>query len=431
MRDDPHGLGRRFHAGIDIAIHSGADPNVRTIAGGQVIGTLTTAESGGFGNAVAIRTPDGYIEQYNHLESIGVTVGEVIQPGTSIGGQGSTGKSTGPHIDFMVYKPEVSDDEWGRGGYEQLTINPRDYMGMVLTLQEAPRNTGVMSAPANLQAIPGDATLQEAVNIFQANWNRHVPQGVLVGNGFVESPSTAYTGASPQRASRASIFRSSYIAPGNVQVHNDPANNYGYAALAEDREYRIALARTASRLNIPAMWLADVIDYETIGTHSPSIDNGLSFTGSGAPCTGLIQFCDIGGLADLAEEWGTRSLWAVSQRLKVMSRAEQLEWVGWWLGRYSNGGRDLETIEDLYSLINGGTGALQASLSRRERIQDRNGRLPEHFAKFGNRVGRRYQTSYDRLEGGAGSIHTGLVAGCSECQRHMNLWNKVEPHYPP
>jgi len=426
IREHPIFGGQRFHTGIDIAIDGSSDPNVRTIAGGQV---LFTGWISGWGNSVAVRTPDGFIEQYNHLDSYGVAEGEVIQPGTSVGGQGYTGNATGPHIDFVVWKPETTDEQFGYDAVNW-TMNPREYMAMTHSIQEAPRNTGVAASPVTLSSIPADANTQELVEIFRSNWDRHVAQGVQTSNGFVESSSTAYTTASPQRPSRASIFRSSYINRGNVQVHNDPANNYGYAALANNREYRIALARTASRLNIPAMWLADVIDLETAGTHSPRAQNGISFAGTGLPCTGLIQWCDHAGMQDLAD-WNGLSLGAMHGRLLASTHEQQLEYVYQWLARYSNNGKDLETIEDLYALINGGQEALALSSARRQGVADRNNNLPGHFATLGNRAGRRYQTSYDRLQGGAGNIHYVRIQGCSECERHLNLWNKVEPHYEP
>jgi murein DD-endopeptidase MepM/ murein hydrolase activator NlpD len=58
----------------------------------------------GFGNSIRITHPEGYISHYAHLSrfSKGLSAGKKVDQGDVIGYVGSTGYSTGPHLDFRV-----------------------------------------------------------------------------------------------------------------------------------------------------------------------------------------------------------------------------------------------------------------------------------------------------------------------------------------
>jgi len=58
--------------------------------------------SGGYGNMVMIDHGNGYQTVYAHLNSINVSCGQSVYQGQVIGGCGSTGKSTGPHLHFEI-----------------------------------------------------------------------------------------------------------------------------------------------------------------------------------------------------------------------------------------------------------------------------------------------------------------------------------------
>lgn len=63
----------------------------------------------GFGNRVEIRHADGSTTAYNHLETVLPAVGTKVSQGQIIGTVGSTGVSTGPHLDFQVYPDGIND----------------------------------------------------------------------------------------------------------------------------------------------------------------------------------------------------------------------------------------------------------------------------------------------------------------------------------
>ena len=92
--------GSRMHQGVDFA-HPNANEPVTIIQPGVVdLGF----DAGGWGNWVAIKHNDGAETLYGHFSKVNVKKGQKIEAGTVIGNQGSTGRSTGPHIHFE-YRP--------------------------------------------------------------------------------------------------------------------------------------------------------------------------------------------------------------------------------------------------------------------------------------------------------------------------------------
>ena len=91
----------RAHEGIDYAAPIGTPVS----AVGD--GTVTKSQySGGYGNLVIIKHPNGYETYYGHLSKYGkgVKKGVRVKQGQVIGYVGSTGLSTGPHLDFRIKK---------------------------------------------------------------------------------------------------------------------------------------------------------------------------------------------------------------------------------------------------------------------------------------------------------------------------------------
>jgi murein DD-endopeptidase MepM/ murein hydrolase activator NlpD/ribosomal protein S18 acetylase RimI-like enzyme len=85
------------HPAIDIGAPMGAD--VVAADGGVVIYAGT---NGGYGNSVGIKHDNGMITYYNHLSAWNVNVGDTVAQGQQIANVGSTGISTGPHLDFKI-----------------------------------------------------------------------------------------------------------------------------------------------------------------------------------------------------------------------------------------------------------------------------------------------------------------------------------------
>ncbi|HPT32666.1 MAG TPA: peptidoglycan DD-metalloendopeptidase family protein [Prolixibacteraceae bacterium] len=92
---------RRPHFGVDYTAPKGTP--VVSIGDGVVI---EKGYHGGAGNAVKIKHNGVYTTQYMHLSGYGQGIfpGAHVTQGQVIGFVGSTGLSTGPHLDFRVYK---------------------------------------------------------------------------------------------------------------------------------------------------------------------------------------------------------------------------------------------------------------------------------------------------------------------------------------
>ncbi len=96
-----HPVLKRFrpHLGVDYAAPKGTP--VRAVADGQI---MWAGWKGAAGKTVQLRHGRGYVTSYLHLSRIGrgVRRGRQVRQGQVVGYVGSTGLSTGPHLDFRI-----------------------------------------------------------------------------------------------------------------------------------------------------------------------------------------------------------------------------------------------------------------------------------------------------------------------------------------
>ena len=97
----------RSHEGIDYAANAGTP--VRAIGSGTVI---FAGRKGGYGNAIDIRHPNGYVSRYGHMRAFarGIHRGTHVEIGQTIGYVGMTGLATGPHLHFEIIVHGVQRD---------------------------------------------------------------------------------------------------------------------------------------------------------------------------------------------------------------------------------------------------------------------------------------------------------------------------------
>ncbi|MGI0117374.1 peptidoglycan DD-metalloendopeptidase family protein [Zooshikella sp. RANM57] len=98
-RTDPITGRRSFHGGIDFAAKHGE--NVLVVASGVV---TFSGRKNGYGNVVEVNHGAGLVTLYAHNSALLVDVGDIVEKGQSIALVGSTGRSTGPHVHFEVFK---------------------------------------------------------------------------------------------------------------------------------------------------------------------------------------------------------------------------------------------------------------------------------------------------------------------------------------
>lgn len=104
-RDDPFGNGLRLHAGVDLAAVEGqrvfaATDGVVTFAGWR----------GGYGLHVELKHDGGVITRYAHLSDVDVRRGVRVARGQAVGRAGSTGRATGPHLHFEMWRAGLPVD---------------------------------------------------------------------------------------------------------------------------------------------------------------------------------------------------------------------------------------------------------------------------------------------------------------------------------
>jgi murein DD-endopeptidase MepM/ murein hydrolase activator NlpD len=101
---------KQFHAGIDIAGERGTD--VVAPAQGKVV---FSGSRGPLGKCIIIDHGYGIRTEYGHSDGFYVKVGDIVQRGQRIAALGNTGRSTGPHLHYVV---EVKGK----------AVNPLDYI---------------------------------------------------------------------------------------------------------------------------------------------------------------------------------------------------------------------------------------------------------------------------------------------------------------
>jgi murein DD-endopeptidase MepM/ murein hydrolase activator NlpD len=99
MRRHPLDGRRRMHHGVDFASGTG-----RVVAAAGEGFVVRAGWMGGYGLVVEVRHPGDLTTRYGHLSAILCSPGDAVDPGQPLGLVGRTGRATGPHLHFEVWR---------------------------------------------------------------------------------------------------------------------------------------------------------------------------------------------------------------------------------------------------------------------------------------------------------------------------------------
>lgn len=365
----------RLHAGVDAGAAVGTPLVFYDHGTVDYVGW-----AGGYGKLVDIKTRDGKIHRFAHLDSWNVQVGQKISPGSFFARTGKTGTGTGPHLHWEIRSK-------GEGGFES-SFDPIKHMA---TYYRNGTGKQVRNAQRNPTHVP--------LNSIRGR------DGSYIADGMVNTKGGTYQ----VKYSLGAPYKQDYISPylGDWRRSNKAYDNYGYAELAKDKRFAQEIAKTASHIGVPAMWLADVMAKE--GKFDPGIKN---YGGSGA--TGLIQF-----MPETASWLGT-SVSALAQ----MDRIEQMKWVRKYFDKMGFS----KKMKNIYALV----GAIWAgNIDKPNRLDPSFARWSDgdtDFASYIKSLGQRAGRQYKPYGTKGTAIHLSRRSNCAVCQSIERSGSSFFPH---
>ena len=120
MRTHPLSGKQQMHEGVDIAAPVGTA--VRVPYNGEV---TAVRRSAALGLNIVVTHRRGYRTVYGHLSKVNKKVGTRVRSGDVVGMTGASGRATGPHLHFGLYKhgQAVNPTQWIRFGSRTNTLN--------------------------------------------------------------------------------------------------------------------------------------------------------------------------------------------------------------------------------------------------------------------------------------------------------------------
>lgn len=371
--------GTHSHGGEDIAIPVGT--KLISQMDGVVSIASFTRDPNGYGGMVEVKYADGSSQLMAHLSAIKVKEGDKISAGTVLGlsggepGAHGSGRSSGPHLHW-----EIRDTK-------DQPVNP---LSWAMNIKNGTRGVRTADSTSSRPSSVPPGSIPMAGGYLVTN-NGRVQ---FVSDSGVSSP-VNYSQTNPIRA--------------NTETATSKAKGFGYSFLAKNDAAAQALNRAASKLNINAQWLADVIAHETDGTFDPGIRNY-----GGAPAVGIIQFYNDPGRN--GKTIGGK--FYPEHQIKAMSFVQQMGLVTDYLQEVApNGIKSMKQLSAAIFTGNPNT-KIDGSIVGTE--------LRDYINQVGRHAGRKYEADARRARA-MNDVHVASKSGCSFCA-NLSANNVFVPH---
>lgn len=175
------------HNGVDIGYTlKEQENNIYANCKGTVIATVTGkgntygTSDHGYGNYVLIKHNNGYTSLYAHLQTVNVSVGQIVDENTNIGVMGNTGYSCGRHLHFEVRNAsgiKINPEPYLTKSINEEVLQPVQ-VSIVKTVQVALNsryNTNLV-----VDGIFGPATKKGLVKGLQVELNKQFNKGLAI-----------------------------------------------------------------------------------------------------------------------------------------------------------------------------------------------------------------------------------------------------------
>lgn len=421
----PQGMrGDRPHRGVDFGHVQGGHKLLNTPLISLVNGVVKQVKNqpDGYGHYIDI-VSNGTLYRYAHLsEAPTLRAGDAVVVGQTVGKFGNSGRSSAPHLHFEIRQDGAVDREgpgsvYGKHG-EHNVLNYLLGQYQQDKAMPAPGNEDYTNVP-NPSEVTSNEEFQSIVPARAVKDN----DNVIIDNVVkLPSPPDAPKYAKAEEVyNTAEPLRNKFLRADKINWDaktNKPTNHYGYDALVNDAKLAANINKVATILDVPGLWLADLIAYES--GFDPLNQNSI------AGLSGIADFTET-EIRDAGYDPTTWHLTTASEQMLVLEQRVKNAMELYGKPRnfrdvaamfYSS---NLEVYNDVRN--NGGLGLVNT-------MKDVSGMsFQEYLRKIGGNANRQYEASNQQQNLAAfAPIHTEYVEGCAHCRALRASGSEIIPH---